>query len=88
MEKTGIEYLLAINLVTFLTFALDQWKAVHNKWRIRESVLFLLVFMGGAAGAVAGMYLCHHKTKKSHFKYGVPAILILETAAIIFLYFR
>lgn len=51
-------------------------------------MLFLLVFMGGAAGAVAGMYLCHHKTKKSHFKYGVPAILILETAAIIFLYFR
>lgn len=40
MEKTGIEYLLAINLVTFLTFALDKWKAVHNKWRIRESVLF------------------------------------------------
>ena len=31
MEKTGIEYLLAINLVTFLTFALDKWKAVHNK---------------------------------------------------------
>ena len=25
MEKTGIEYLLAINLVTFLTFALDKW---------------------------------------------------------------
>ena len=52
MEKTGIEYLLAINLVTFLTFALDKWKAVHNKWRIRESVLFLLVFMGGAAGVI------------------------------------
>ena len=26
MEKTGIEYLLAINLVTFLTFALDNGK--------------------------------------------------------------
>ena len=49
MDKTGTEYLLAINLVTFLTFALDKWKAVHNKWRIRESVLFLLVFKIGRA---------------------------------------
>ena len=35
-------YLLIINVVTFALYGIDKWKAIHNKWRIRERRLFLL----------------------------------------------
>lgn len=73
-----ITYLLLINLLGAAAFALDKYKAIHNKWRIRESVLFLFAFLGGAAGCLLGMYLCHHKTRHKKFTIGIPLILVLQ----------
>ena len=33
--------------------------------------------IGGSVGALAGMFLWHHKTKKIKFLFCVPALLIL-----------
>lgn len=71
-------WLAVINLTGFAAFGLDKYKAVHNKWRIRESVLFLFAFLGGAPGCLLGMYLFRHKTRHKKFTIGIPAILVLE----------
>ncbi len=76
--KYIIFYLIFINLMGAGAFALDKYKAIHNQWRIRESVLFLFAFLGGAPGCLLGMYLFHHKTKHKKFTFGIPLILILE----------
>jgi len=34
--------------------------------------------IGGSVGALAGMKVFHHKTRKPKFKTGVPAILIIQ----------
>lgn len=71
-------YTLIINLVSMLLYGVDKWKSVHNKWRIPEKTLLLTAFLGGATGALLGMYLFHHKTKKAKFAVTVPILFFLE----------
>lgn len=73
-------YLLAINLVTFLTYGIDKWKARRKRWRIPESTLLCLAAVGGSIGAWTGMKVWHHKTLHRKFRFGVPAIIVLQVA--------
>lgn len=87
--KSILIYLLVINLTTFLAMYIDKRKAKWGKWRTKESTLFTLVLLGGGIGGIAGMYIFRHKTKKTRFVIGFPAILIIEIiCAIIFLFIR
>lgn len=83
--KLFLEYWLIINLITFLLFAIDKWKAKRNRWRIPERVLLGFSFIGGAVGGLIGMRLCHHKTQKKRFFIGVPMMLVLQILFIIWL---
>ncbi len=85
MEKIFIIYLIIINIVTFFVFGIDKKKAKKSKWRISEKTLFVLSVIGGSAGALAGMYTFRHKTKKTAFKIGIPAILIVQIVLICFM---
>lgn len=85
MEKIILIYLAIINLITFITYGIDKLKAKKHLWRIPESTLLLLAIMGGSVGAILGMKVWHHKTLHKKFKYGIPAILILQ--ALLFGYF-
>ena len=71
-------YLVVINVMTFLTFGVDKWKAKKSKWRIREAALLTLALIGGSVGAWLGMKVWHHKTLHKKFRYGIPAIFILQ----------
>lgn len=79
-------YLLTINIITFFLFGIDKWKAKHKKWRIPEKTLLFSSLIGGSVGGMIAMRLFRHKTQKAPFKYGVPAMFILQF--IIFFYFR
>lgn len=73
-------YLACINLVTFVVYGIDKWKARRGKWRISEATLLTLAIVGGSIGALAGMRVFYHKTLHKKFKYGVPFILMLQIA--------
>lgn len=75
--KGIIVYLVIINIVSFLIYGVDKYKAIHNKWRISENFLMGLALAGGFAGAFAGMQLFRHKTKHIKFVIGVPLITVL-----------
>ncbi len=75
-----VKALTALNGFAFLLYGLDKWKARHGRWRIPEAALLLTALSGGSAGALMGMYLFRHKTRKPRFRYGVPAILLLQLA--------
>lgn len=85
MEKIFIIYLIIINIVTFFVFGIDKKKAKKSKWRTPEKILFLLSAAGGSVGALAGMYTFRHKTKKPEFKFGIPAILVVQIALILWI---
>lgn len=78
-------YLAAINLVTFLVYGMDKLKAKKHWWRVPEATLLLLATVGGSVGAWVAMFLFHHKTLHKKFRYGVPAILIIQLAVAAYL---
>ena len=78
-------YLLAVNIVTFLLYGIDKYKAKKGKWRISEATLLTMAAIGGSIGAWAGMRLWHHKTMHKKFKYGIPVIIILQVAIAVYL---
>ena len=78
-------YLLIVNAIAFLLMLVDKQKAKKKLWRIPESTLLLSAAMGGSIGSLAGMYTFRHKTKHLKFTLGVPAILILQIAAVLYL---
>ena len=77
-------YLVSINVVTFFMYGIDKWKAKKSRWRIREAALLGLAVLGGSIGAWLGMKVWHHKTQHKKFKYGVPAIIIIQLALIVY----
>lgn len=81
--KNIIMYLIAINLITLLAMYIDKQKAKKSKRRISEKTLFTLVFLGGGIGGIAGMYIFRHKTKKTRFIIGFPAIVIFQILVVI-----
>ena len=78
-------YLAIINIIGFALMGIDKKRSIRGAWRISESSLFLAAVLGGSIGSILGMRIFRHKTKHWYFKYGMPAILILQVAAIIFL---
>ena len=76
-------YLLAINVVTFLLYGIDKWKAKRARWRIPEGVLLGLAAVGGSVGAWLGMGIWHHKTQHKKFRYGVPVMLLIQIALLV-----
>ena len=82
--KYILAYLLIVNAAAFLLMLVDKIKAKKNLWRIRESTLILSAVLGGSIGALAGMYTFRHKTLHRKFTIGIPAILILQVAAVLY----
>ena len=78
-------YLLAVNIVTFILYGIDKYKAKKGKRRISEATLLTMAAIGGSIGAWAGMRLWHHKTMHKKFKYGIPVIIILQVALAVYL---
>lgn len=78
-------YVIIVNLTGLLAMFIDKQKAKKRAFRIPESTLFIIAIMGGSIGCLLGMYLFRHKTRHWTFVYGMPAILFLQVAAIVFL---
>lgn len=79
-------WLFFMNLIGFSLMGIDKYKAKKHLWRIPEKTLFLASILGGSVGTLAGMYAFHHKTRHWYFVIGMPAILILQAALVIWLH--
>ena len=75
--SVGGLYFIVINLLTFLLYGLDKYKAIRQEWRIPERALLLMAFVGGAFGALSAMRIFRHKTKKGRFKLMIPLFCLL-----------
>ena len=76
--RSSLLALLAMNVVTFFVYGIDKLKAKKSWWRIPEATLLALAALGGSIGAWLGMKVWHHKTLHKKFRYGVPAIIIVQ----------
>lgn len=83
IAKIIVLYFVFINVLTFLLYGIDKWKAKRARWRIPESVLLGMAAVGGSVGAWLGMRVWHHKTQHKKFRYGVPAILLAQIVLLV-----
>lgn len=88
MEWIPVIYLAVINVVTFVVFAIDKRRAMKDAWRTPEKTLLGLSLAGGSIGALASMRLFRHKTKKPLFSIGIPVMLVLQAALVLYVLFK
>ena len=73
-------YLAAVNILAFICFGVDKYKAKTNQWRISEKTLLGIAVCGGSLGAILGMRFFRK------FVLGLPAILIAQGLGAVILY--
>ena len=83
--KTILIYIAVINVIAFVLFGVDKWKAKHGSWRITEATLLDAAILGGSIGAYLGMKVFHHKTQHKKFVYGIPLIIFFHLLLVFFI---
>lgn len=78
--------LVLLNVIVALKFWADKRKARKDKWRTKESTL-LIAGLIAPVGALVGMHLFHHKTKKLKFLL-IYVFLALHILAIWYLHYK
>lgn len=81
-------YLLLVNVIAFVMYGIDKRRAKKDAWRIPEARLLLVAAAGGSVGAWLGMKVWRHKTLHKKFRYGVPAIFMLQVALALYMLVR
>jgi uncharacterized membrane protein YsdA (DUF1294 family) len=79
----SVEGLLAaffiVNIASWVFIYVDKKKAVKRKpFRVPEGTFILFSLVGGALGALLGIYIHRHKTKHLRFTLGIPILLLLN----------
>ena len=70
-------YLAFVNVAAFVMYGSDKRRAQRGLWRIAERTLLAIALLGGGLGALLGMLVFHHKTRKVRFRIVVPIALVL-----------
>ena len=83
MDIRIILVLIGVNIIAFLMYGADKYRATRKKWRIPEKVLIGIALCGGSAGALLGMYVFHHKTRKNKLRIGIPLIFVAQIIVVV-----
>ena len=83
MRTVIILVLIGVNIIAFLLYGADKYRATRKKWRIPEKGLIGIALCGGSAGALLGMYVFHHKTRKNKFRIGIPLIFVAQIIVVV-----
>ena len=83
-QKILFGYILVMSIVAFCVCGADKFAAQRQKSRVPEKVLFLLSALGGSVGMYLGMFTFRHKSKDWYFVVGMPAIILVQAALILY----
>ncbi|MBU0746053.1 MAG: cold shock and DUF1294 domain-containing protein [Gammaproteobacteria bacterium] len=74
---------VAINLLTFVVYAIDKSAAQNGQWRTKESHLHLLALAGGWPGAWFAQQWLRHKSRKLEFRAVYWLTVVLHVGALL-----
>lgn len=80
--------LIIMNTACFLLMGHDKQCAKKGRRRVPEKTLFAAAVLFGAFGGTLGMFLFRHKTKHWYFRVFFPLLVILQAAALGYLWSR
>lgn len=76
-------YLVLINVLTWFVFWLDYRRSRNGGWLVPNSILLLLVFIGGTLGALRVMAKFKHKRYANRFRNNFWWIVFLQILVLI-----
>ena len=79
--------IVCINLISFLSCAVDKDHAKRGRYRVRESILLKLSIFFGSYGMLLSMIIFRNKTRKPKFSVTVPLLVLLHSAILYGLYY-
>jgi predicted MPP superfamily phosphohydrolase len=77
-------YIAAVSLLAVILTIYDKNAAKKNAWRVKERTLLLVSAFGGSAAMLIAMLTVRHKTQRKKFMFGIPLILTIQIAIIVF----
>ena len=83
--KYFLIYLSAVNVIAFIVWCADKALSKTDKRRVPEKILFLWALLGGSVGSLLAMHIVRHKTRHWYFVIGIPLILAVQTALVVWL---
>lgn len=78
-------WFLFASAIDFALMGVDKWKAKRDVWRIPELTLWAFALLGGGVGGFLGMRCFRHKTRHWYFRYGFPALAVLDLVCLVWL---
>lgn len=73
-------YLALISVFAAALCVYDKHAAIARRYRVRESFLYFVAFMGGALIMYLTMLLVRHKTKRFGFMVSLPLMAFIHIA--------
>jgi uncharacterized membrane protein YsdA (DUF1294 family) len=78
-------YLFLINAATYFAFWIDKSRAQQGGYRISESTLLTLSFLGGSPAALFARRQLRHKTLKQPFTTQLFVIVALQVGVVVWM---
>lgn len=82
--STFIAFFIALNFSTFFLFGFDKIQSFSLGLRVPEKTLYVATFLGGSVGALFGMYVFRHKTRKTSFQVVVALLILIQIFFLVF----
>ncbi len=81
-----IKLIIIYNIIVFIFYGIDKYKAINNLYRISEKTLLLLSVFLGIFGAITGMVIFNHKTSSNSFKIKIVISAIFNATTVYCIY--
>ena len=78
-------FFLFMTWLGYYIMKVDKRYAKEDKRRVPEKTLLLISIVGGSLGMYIGMYKFKHKTLHKKFTIGVPLIMLIQVACVVYL---
>lgn len=78
----------AISLLAIILTIYDKQQAIRHRYRVPEATLLWVGFVGGACAMLLTMLTIRHKTRHAKFMIGLPAFIVLQIGAAVFLQWK
>jgi len=79
-------YIAIVSIIAIIMTVHDKSAAQRGSRRVSERALLFVSVIGGSVAMLAIMRIIRHKTKHMKFMVGIPVIIILQIAAVFFVW--
>src|ERR1700743_415788 len=76
-------YLAMANVLTFAAYGVDKLRAIHGEYRIAESTLLTLGFVGGTLVGLSAQRYFKHKTYQKRFQSRFRFVVQVQLATMV-----